>query len=92
MGSKEKLAELVSGMTEMQAGPLLLMSQAYLQAFRDAETKGRLEVSNEVIKYLSDAAPQTVGAYDTRPAQQQVRPAIVPPGAVVPPGQAGTPR
>ena len=80
MGSKEKLMELVSGMTELQAGPLLLMSQAYLQAFKDAETKGRLEVSNEVIKYLSDAAPP-MGAYDARPAAPQVRPAIVPPGA-----------
>jgi len=92
MGSKEKLVELISGMTEMQAGPLLMMSQAYLQALRDAETKGRLEVSNEVIKYLSDAAPQAVGAYDARPPAQQVRPAIVPQGAVVPPGQAGAPR
>jgi len=78
MGSKEKLAELVSGLTEMQAGPLLMMSQAYLQAFKDAETKGRLEVSNEVIKYLSDAAPP-MGAYDARPAPP-MRPAIVPPG------------
>jgi hypothetical protein len=80
MGSKEKLAELVSNLTEMQAGPLLMMSQAYLQAFKDAETKGRLEVSNEVIKYLSDAAPPVVGAYDARPAAPPVRPAIVPPG------------
>jgi len=83
MGSKEKLMELVSGMTELQAGPLLMMSQAYLQAFKDAETKGRLEVSNEVIKYLSDAAPPVLGGYDARqqPAPP-VRPAIVPPGQV----------
>ena len=80
MGSKEKLAELVSSLTEMQAGPLLMMSQAYLQAFKDAETKGRLEVSNEVIKYLSDAAPPVLGAYDARQPVPPVRPAIVPPG------------
>ena len=88
MGSKEKLAELVSGLTEMQAAPLLVMSQAYLQAVRDAETKGRLEVSNDVIKYLSDVAPQGIGGYESRPAvpavpaampAAPVRPAIVPP-------------
>ena len=73
MGSKEKLAELVSGMTELQAGPLLAMSQAYLQAFKDAEIKGRLEISNEVIKYLSDAAPAVAGGY-TRPLVPPVQP------------------
>ena len=88
MGNKEKLTELVSVLTEMQAGPLLAMSQSYLQAVRDAETKGRLEISNEVIKYLSDAAPSVVGAYDARPAAQPMRPAISSPAAIVPPGQA----
>ncbi|MDR2687059.1 MAG: hypothetical protein LBB75_04845 [Oscillospiraceae bacterium] len=89
MSSKEKLAELVNGLTELQAGPLLAMSQAYLQATRDAETKGRLEISNEVIKYLSDAAPSVVGSFDARPpAAPQVRPAIASPAAIVPPGQA----
>ena len=83
MGNKEKLTELVSVLTEMQAGPLLAMSHNYLQAVRDAETKGRLEISNEVIKYITEAAPQ-LGGYDARPpAQPPMRPAIVPPGGQV---------
>jgi len=79
MGSKEKLVELVSGMTELQAGPLLMMSQAYLQAMRDAETKGRLEISNEVIKYLSDVAPPSAGGYARPVIAPQPQPAIAQP-------------
>jgi len=87
MGSKEKLAELVTSLTEMQAGPLLAITQAYLQGFKDAETKGRLEISTEVIKYLSDAAPSVVGAYDARPPAPPVRPAIMPSAAMGQPAQ-----
>ena len=93
MGSKEKLTELIQGLTEMQAGPLLAISQAYLQALRDAETKGRLEISNEVIKYLSDAAPQGMNGYEPRPAAAPAGPVMPPPAvrpAIVPQGQ--TPR
>ena len=82
MGSKEKLAELVAGLTEWQAGPLLVMSQAYLQGVKDSETKGRLDISNEVIKYLSDSAPPS--GYEAR-GPMPVRPAITP----VPPPTRG---
>jgi len=80
MGSKEKLAELIGGLPEWQAGPLLMMVQAYLQAIKDAETKGRVDISSEVIKYLSDSAPSVVGGYDARPPVQPVRPVIAPVG------------
>jgi len=71
MGSKEKLTELVGNMPEWQASALLMITQAYLQALKDAETKGRVDVSSEVIKYLSEAGPQATGGY--------ARPTVVPP-------------
>ena len=67
MGSKEKLTELVGNMPEWQASALLMMTQAYLQAIKDAETKGRVDISSEVIKYLSEAGPQAAGGFDMRP-------------------------
>jgi len=76
MGSKEKLTELVNGMPEWQASSLLMMTQAFLQAVKDAETKGRVDISSEVIKYLSEAGPPAVAGYDVRAAQ--ARPAIAP--------------
>ena len=74
MGSKEQLAELVSNLPEWQAGHLLGVTQAYLAAVREAEEKGRKDVSGEVINFLSAntelrteasraaAAPQAAGA------------------------------
>jgi len=79
MGSKEKLAELLGNMPEWQAAALLMITQAYLQAIKDAETKGRVDISSEVIKYLSEAGPQAAGGFDIRPPQQPVRMAPVPP-------------
>jgi len=80
MGSKEKMVELVNGMPEWQASALLMMTQAYLQALKDAETKGRVDISSEVIKYLSEAGPQTAAGFDMRPPAP-VRPVMssVPP-------------
>ena len=78
MGSKEKLAELIAGMTEWQAGPLLMMVQAYMQAIKDAETKGRVDISSEVIKYLSESGPTATGGY-ARQAAPMPQPVIVPP-------------
>lgn len=72
MGSKDRLAEMVQGMTEAQAGPFLNIAQAYLLATRESEEKGRTEISNEMIKYLNTAVPQTTvspsrsGASDTK--------------------------
>jgi len=80
MGSKEKLTELLGNMPEWQAAALLMITQAYLQAIKDAETKGRVDISSEVIKYLSEAGPQAAaGGFDMRPQQQPVRMAPVPP-------------
>jgi len=59
MANKDRLAEVVAGMTEAQAGPFLNIAQAYLLAARDAEEKGRTDISNEMIKYLRTAVPQT---------------------------------
>jgi ABC-type branched-subunit amino acid transport system substrate-binding protein len=67
MGSKEKLTELVGNMPEWQASALLMMTQAYLQAIKDAETKGRVDISSEVIKYLSEAGPTAGGGGYGRP-------------------------
>ena len=60
MGSKEQLAELVSNLPEWQAGHLLGVAQAYLAAVREAEEKGRTDVSSEVVNFLkaNTAAPQ----------------------------------
>ena len=81
MGSKEKLTELVNNMPEWQAAALLMMTQAYLQAIKDAETKGRLDISNEVIKYLADTGPTANGGYDAARGAAPVapvRPVIAP--------------
>ena len=82
MGSKEKLTELVNTMPEWQASALLMMTQAFLQAVKDAETKGRVDISSEVIKYLSEAGPPT-GGY-ARP--------VAPAPAPTPLGQVQAPR
>ena len=58
MDSKERLAELIAGMTEAQTAPLLGIAQTYLTAMKEAEEKGRTDISSEVIHYLSKAAPQ----------------------------------
>jgi len=79
MGSKEKMVELVNGMPEWQASALLMMTQAYLQAVKDAETKGRVDISSEVIKYLSDAGPQAPAAGFEMRQPPPVRPVIAPP-------------
>ncbi|MCL2299919.1 MAG: hypothetical protein FWC27_07210 [Firmicutes bacterium] len=79
MGSKEKLTELVSGMPEWQASALLMMTQAYLQALKDAETKGRVDISSEVIKYLSEAGPQAPAGFEMRQPPPPARPVIAPP-------------
>ncbi|MCL1806064.1 MAG: hypothetical protein FWG28_08735 [Clostridiales bacterium] len=80
MGSKEKLTELLGNMPEWQAAALLMITQAYLQALKDAETKGRVDISSEVIKYLSEAGPQAAAGFDMRqPAPQPVRIAPVTP-------------
>ena len=52
MGSKEQLAELVSNLPEWQAGHLLGVAQAYLAAVREAEEKGRTDISGEVVNFL----------------------------------------
>jgi len=80
MGSKEKLTELMSNMPEWQASALLMITQSFMQAVKDAETKGRVDISSEVIKYLSEAGPQQpAGGFDMRPQQPPVRMAPVPP-------------
>jgi len=79
MGSKEKLTELVGGMPEWQASALLMMTQAYMQAVKDAETKGRVDISSEVIKYLSEAGPPTSYGRPVIAPQQPTPMAQVPP-------------
>jgi hypothetical protein len=75
MGSKEKLAELISGLSEWQAAPLLMVVQAYLQGLRDAETKGRVDISSEMIKSPSENGPTATGGYARQAAPM---PAIAP--------------
>ena len=58
MDSKDRLAELVAGMTEAQTAPLVSIAQAYITAMREAEEKGRTDISDEVIKYLYKASPR----------------------------------
>lgn len=91
MDSKERLAELIAGMTEAQAAPLANIAQAYLAAMREAEEKGRTDVSGEVMQYLNKVAPAREAAAPREPAarpawngayQQQAAPAQ--PAAVQP--------
>ena len=95
MDSKDRLAEMIAGMTEAQAAPLANIAQAYLAAMREAEEKGRTDVSSEVIQYLGKVAPATAPREPAapRPAwngayQQQIAPAQqapVQPQAYAPP-------
>ena len=72
MGNKDQLAELVANLPEWQAGHLLRMTQAYLAAVREAEEKGRVDVSGEVIQFLNanTAIPQEKEAPKTAEGPQ----------------------
>jgi|GEM_PF-5567580 len=99
MGSKERLAELVSNLPEWQAGHLLGVTQAYLAAVREAEEKGRTDVSGEVINFLNAntalpqaAAPQTAAPQATGTPREAPKTAGAPQsaGAGVPVWQAAS--